>query len=111
MLLHIYALTAVVMLQSIISFKQFPNIKNCAKLASKMVSSLRISPTSTYRLPVVDTIYSVSSGSIAVSGVSVIRISGPQSTYCLDRLINRSTTSPRETHLPKPRYASLKTLW
>lgn len=51
-----------------------------------------------------DTIYALSSGSSTKCGVSVVRLSGPQSRSCVEKLIGDIK------HFPKPRMASLRTL-
>jgi tRNA modification GTPase len=52
--------------------------------------------------PISDTIYGLSSGSSGVTGVAVIRVSGPLSTYCLEALTVKSIPSmklvPRMAH-------------
>lgn len=55
-----------------------------------------------------DTIYALSSGSMAKSGVAVVRISGPASLDCLAQL-NRHNSG--EFNPPKPRMATLKSLY
>lgn len=52
-----------------------------------------------------DTIFALSSGPITKTGVAVIRISGPSSRYCLEKL-----QSPNQS-LPQPRRASVRKLY
>lgn len=68
---------------------------------SRLLSSARRINT---RTTLNDTIYAVSSGTSGVSGVSIIRISGPNSRKCLESL------SKKESSFPKPRVASLRHL-
>lgn len=56
-----------------------------------------------------DTIYALSSGSMAVSGVAVVRISGPLASPTLQCLISPNKQSL--SSLPNPRAASLRSLY
>lgn len=56
-----------------------------------------------------DTIYALSSGSMAVSGVAVVRISGPLAAPTLQSLISPNKESL--SSLPNPRVASLRSLY
>ena len=51
-----------------------------------------------------DTIFALSSGAEGVSGVAIIRISGPDAGYCLDSLTKKAAK------FPKPRVATLRHL-
>ena len=51
-----------------------------------------------------DTIFALSSGSEGVSGVAIIRISGPNARHCLESLTKKTAT------FPQPRMASLRHL-
>ncbi|RYH10767.1 hypothetical protein EON65_39220 [archaeon] len=54
-----------------------------------------------------DTIYALSSGGNTKSGVAVVRVSGPDSLYCLEQL-----SAPGKAFAPpKPRLATLKALY
>jgi tRNA modification GTPase len=55
-----------------------------------------------------DTIFALSTGPIVKSGIAVVRISGPQSEYCLNRLL--STSEEYKAKL-EPRKASLRRLY
>jgi len=56
-----------------------------------------------------DTIYALSSGGLQKTGVTVIRISGPQAFPCLQQLLNRPDgTEPSQ---PKERMASLRRIY
>ncbi len=57
-----------------------------------------------------DTIFALSSGPIAKSGVAVVRISGPSSQYCLERLAAKPAPTTVQ-FVPKPREATLKALY
>lgn len=56
-----------------------------------------------------DTVYALSSGSSVVSGVAVVRISGPLSGFCLQNLL-QAESAPLPA-LPKPRAATLRSLY
>ena len=61
-----------------------------------------------------DTIFALSSGPIAKSGVAVVRISGPSSQYCLEKLAAKpsaTATATASLFVPKPREATLKALY
>lgn len=77
-------------------------------LSSLRLKSFRLGVPKQYSGPR-DTIYALGSGPVTKSGVSVIRISGPSSLFCLQSLCNNATT----TSLPKfrERYASLRKLY
>jgi tRNA U34 5-carboxymethylaminomethyl modifying GTPase MnmE/TrmE len=51
-----------------------------------------------------DTIYALSSGPLLKTGVAVIRVSGPNSKYCLNSLLEN------KSKFPIPRHASLRRL-
>jgi tRNA modification GTPase len=57
-----------------------------------------------------DTIFALSSGPITKSGVSVIRLSGPASLHCVQRLCTRYNGNPLDVTL-KERQASLRRLY
>ncbi len=67
----------------------------------------------------IDTVFALSSGGMAVkTGVAVIRISGPESDYCLKRLLKKPNSNFKndmndvlDVNIPKPRYASLRKLY
>ena len=57
-----------------------------------------------------DTVFALSSGA-GVSGVAVIRISGPDALHCLQALLSPPGASPIVSNLPQPRRATLCTLY
>lgn len=75
-------------------------------IPSKRLSSFSASRDVNYGA---DTIYALSSGSIGVTGVAVLRVSGPAAALCVQSL---STSRGKAlSALPKPRYASLRALY
>jgi tRNA modification GTPase len=56
-----------------------------------------------------DTIFALSSGPIVKSGVAVVRLSGPSSYSCLEKLTDRGTSSKKLAI--EPRKAALKYLY
>ena len=57
-----------------------------------------------------DTVYALSSGPMTKCGVSVIRMSGVKSKYCLEKLIE-PVNSANKGKFPAPRIASLRKLY
>ena len=58
-----------------------------------------------------DTIYALSSGNMIKSGVAVVRISGPDSIWCLDKLLENPKNKDLKSPDIKPRYAYLKKIY
>lgn len=58
-----------------------------------------------------DTIFALSSGPIAKSGVAVVRISGPASLYCLEQLTPKAGDASKAFTPPEPRKAALRYLY
>lgn len=81
-------------------FKQFPRLTRImSSYKTHLSNQLDFSKGS-----VSETIYSLSSGAVMKAGVAVIRISGPQAKYCIEKL----TTNNNNQSFPKPRMASLR---
>jgi tRNA modification GTPase len=62
----------------------------------------RFLTTARQRLPIIDTIYGLSTGQATKAGIAIIRLSGSESQNCLKKLLSG------QKKLPKPRYTSLQ---
>jgi len=80
------------------------------KFAQSSVPAFRQELRSNHVAAGSDTVFALSSGPIAKSGVAVIRLSGPSSLFCLQQL-GLKPGSLEAAADPKPRMATLKSLY